>query len=296
MNYSCFAPSLIPIFRPPLQSLSRSTSISHNRLNLHASRISITRNEYPHQDNFSMSSQISAAITTFDRGHFLHPLQTANHHPTLILLLESFFNNNAVIKTVLDKHIVASKRGDVTLYCPSYPFAAAGWSVVLSLSDLVLAAVHNITLYPGKSQRPLTIPESAFEELGITSADELTIAQLQCHPNYLSTLACDSLDALHLALTNFQQFLRRVILWIASRINYSISKGFEARLDWGEDFLFRVSPATVIAEAPKRGVTAKEVYSYYKTDETSSLTHYIPHSPVYYPDIAVYIHFPYNPQ
>lgn len=191
----------------------------------------------------------------------------------------------------------------MTLYRPSYPFGAAGWAVVQSLSDLVFAAIHKITPYSGKSQRPRTIPETAFEELGITSVSELAITQLQCQPNYLSTLASNSLEDLRLALNNFQQFLRRVIVWIASCINHSVSKGFEAPLNWGafiglkwEDFLFCISPATVIAEACKHSITTEEVYAYYETDDTSSLTRYIPNSPVYYPDIAAYIHFPYHPQ
>ncbi|KAK0479336.1 hypothetical protein IW261DRAFT_1564709 [Armillaria novae-zelandiae] len=116
-------------------------------------------------------------------------------------------------------------------------------------------------------------------------------------------LVCDSLNALCLALTNFQQFLHSVILWTASRINHSVLKGFEVRLNWGafiglkwEDFLFGVSPATVIMEVCKHGMTAKEVYAYYKADDAVPITPYIPHLPVHYPDIVAYMHFPYHPR
>ncbi|KAK0459451.1 hypothetical protein IW261DRAFT_1578521 [Armillaria novae-zelandiae] len=236
-----------------------------------------------------MSSQSLNTVATFDRRHYLHALQTAIHHPTLILLLESILKNDAVFHSLLDKHIVSSKLGETTTYGVSYPFGAAGWSVVQSLSDLVFAAAHNITPYSNKGQRPLTIPESVFEELGIRTARDVAIL--------------NSREDLRMALIKFQQFLCRTILWLASHINHSVSKGFEACLNWGtfiglkwDKFLFRVSPSTVIAEARKRSITAEEIHSFYETKDTSSLTRYIPHLPVHYPDIAARIHFPYHPE
>ncbi|KAK0212250.1 hypothetical protein DFS33DRAFT_1280140 [Desarmillaria ectypa] len=189
------------------------------------------------------------------------------------------------------------------IYKPSYVLGSAGWAILQTLSDIVMAAVHNITPYQGRSQRPLTIPESAFEELGISSQNKVNITHFHCHPNYLFTLACRSRDELLDTLRAFQQALRVGITWLASRINYSIGKGFQARVNWGafvgmswDEFLFHVSPATVLAEARRQGLTAEEITMHYYTNDEQALTRYIPYSPIGYPDLAAYIHFPYDPR
>ncbi|KAK0435426.1 hypothetical protein EV421DRAFT_1908719 [Armillaria borealis] len=231
-----------------------------------------------------MSSQHS--IITFDRNHYLHSFRVAVHHPVLLALFESILGNDTAFLTNLDNHIIAAKQGDKTIYKPSYVLGSAGWAVLQTLSDIVTAATHNITPYSGQSQRPLTIPQSALEELGISSMKDVDITHFHCLPNYLLTLSRPSRDELRSALRVFQQGLRRCIMWLASRINYSVKKGFQARVNWGafvgmswDEFLF-----------------PEEITMHYYTDDEQSLTCYIPYSPASYPDLATYIHFPYDPR
>ncbi len=143
---------------------------------------------------FRMSSQRS--IIAFDRNHYLHSFRAAVHHPVLLALFESILGNDTAFLTDLDNHIVAAKQGDNTVYKPSYILGSAGWAVLQTLSDLVMAAAHNITPYSGWSQRPVTIPQSALEELGISSAKDVDITRFHCLPNYLLTLSRPSRDEL----------------------------------------------------------------------------------------------------
>ncbi|KAK0454168.1 uncharacterized protein EV420DRAFT_1645028 [Desarmillaria tabescens] len=195
-----------------------------------------------------------------------------------------------------------AKQGDQMIYKPSYMLGSAGWAILWTLLDIIMATMHNITPYLGRSQHPLTIPESAFEELGISSPNnEVDITHFHCCPNYLFTLTCPSRDELLNTLQIFQQGLCACIMWLASRVNYSVGKGFQARINWGtfvgmswDEFLFHVSPAMVLAEAHCQGLTAKEITMHYYTNNEYALTCYIPYSPVGYPDLAAYIHFPYD--
>ncbi|KAK0199268.1 hypothetical protein DFS33DRAFT_1369422, partial [Desarmillaria ectypa] len=189
------------------------------------------------------------------------------------------------------------------IYKPSYMLGSAGWAILQTLLDIVMAAIHNITPYQGRSQHPLTIPESAFEELGISSQNKVNITHFHCHLNYLFTLACHSCNELLNTLRAFQQALHIGIIWLASRINYSIGKGFQARINWStfigmswDEFLFCISPAMVLAEAHHQGLTAEEITMHYYTNNEQALIHYIPYSPIGYSDLATYIHFPYDPQ
>ncbi|KAK0430564.1 hypothetical protein EV421DRAFT_1912770 [Armillaria borealis] len=247
-----------------------------------------------------MSSQRS--IITFNHNHYLHSFRAAVHHPVLLALFESILRNDTAFLTNLDNHIVAAKQGDKTVYKPSYVLRSAGWAVLQTLSDIVTAAAHNITPYSGWSQHPLTIPQSALEELSISLMKDIDITHFHCLPNYLLTLSRPSRDELRSALRVFQQGLCCCIMWLALRINYSVKKGFQARVNWGafvgmswDEFLFHVSPATVIAEGRRRGLTAEEITMHYYTDDEQSLMCYIPYSPASYPDLATYIHFPYDP-
>ncbi|KAK0216706.1 hypothetical protein EDD85DRAFT_798138 [Armillaria nabsnona] len=248
-----------------------------------------------------MSSQCS--IITFDHNHYLHSFRTAVNHPVFLALFESILGNDTTFLTDLNNHIVAAKQGDNTVYKPSYILGSAGWAVLQTLSDLVMAAAHNITLYLERSQCPVTIPQSALEELGISSAKDVDITCFHCLPNYLLTLSCPSHDELRSALRAFQQGLHCCIIWLALRINYSVKKGFQAHVNWGtfvgmswDEFLFHVSPATIIAEGRCQGLTTEEITMHYYTNNKQALTHYIPYSSASYPDLATYIHFPYDLQ
>lgn len=246
---------------------------------------------------------MSSAVTTFDPDHYMHPLRQVIHHPAVLLFFESILKNDAVFQDILDKNIVSGIVGGKRIFKPSYPLGCAGWTVVQTLSDIVLAAVHNVTPYPGKGQRSMVIPESAFEELGISSQRDLDLARFHCLPNFLLNLYCNTPDEVRCAFKKFQQFLCRCITWLASRVNHSISKGFDTRLNWGafiglrwDEFLFRVSPSTIIAEARRRGVTVDELTMHYYTDDGGALTRYISPSVRYFPDIAAWLHFPYDPR
>ncbi|PBK84572.1 hypothetical protein ARMGADRAFT_1088336 [Armillaria gallica] len=200
-----------------------------------------------------MSSQHS--IITFDCNHYLHLFCVAVHHPILLALFENILGNDTTFLTDLNNYIVAAKQGDNTVYKPSYILGSAGWAVLQTLSDLVMAAAHNITPYSGQSQCPVTIPQFMLEELGISSTKDVDITHFHCLLNYLLTLSCPSHDGLQSALRAFQQGLCCCIMWLASRINYSMKKGFQAHVNWGtfvgmswDEFLLCVSPATIIAE------------------------------------------------
>ncbi|KAK0447518.1 hypothetical protein EV421DRAFT_1900898 [Armillaria borealis] len=239
-----------------------------------------------------MSAQESFALTTFDKSHFMYPLHTVIHDPTLLLFFESILKNDAVFQTLLDKHIVTVEKGTERRYRPSYLLGCAGWTMVQTLSDIVFTAVHNIQPYAGNAQRPQTIPRAALEELGYTqlaTPRDIDITRFHCLPNYLFNLVCRTPGDLRRAFDAFQKFLCRSIVWLTTRIHYSISKGFEARLNWGayigvrwDEYLYRVSPSTVIAEARRRGITADEVAAHYSTNDDFShpphplLTHQFP--------------------
>ncbi|SJL18155.1 uncharacterized protein ARMOST_21729 [Armillaria ostoyae] len=131
----------------------------------------------------------SSAVTTFDPDHYLHPLRQVVHHPAVLLFFESILKNDTVFQ-----NIVSGNVGGKHVFKPSYPLAGVSWAVVQTLSDIMLAAVHNVTPYPGKRQRSMVIPESAFEELGISSPHDLDLARFHCLPNFLLNLYCNTPD------------------------------------------------------------------------------------------------------
>ncbi|KAK0240419.1 hypothetical protein EDD85DRAFT_935568 [Armillaria nabsnona] len=217
------------------------------------------------------------ANTTSIPSSFLHLLSTIIHNPDVVMLFEAGLKNNTHIHKLLDQHIIACTINGRECYKPSYLIAFMAW-IIIQTAD------------------------STLEELAIASQDDLPIAKLYGIPNYLLSLACSSRQELKAAFGEFQAFIQDTVFWLTYHINYSVSKGFNARINWGayiglqwDSFLFQIVPSRVINEACKQGVTANEVIKHYVSNDDAALTRYITPTTVTFPDIAAWLHFPYDP-